>query len=51
MQHILGHHDWYTKCGEEGMEVVNEASSACEVCTGWGSKNLDPARKVITYLR
>ena len=39
----------YTKRGEEGTEVANEAGSAQEGCGCWRSKNLDPAGKAITH--
>ena len=45
---ITGKFFWYTKHGEEGMEVANEASSTCEGCACWRFKNLDPAGKAIT---
>ena len=45
---IAGKFFWYTKPGGKGMEVPNEASSTCKGCGLWGSKKLDPARKVIT---
>ena len=42
---ITGKFFRYTKRGEEGTEVANEAGSACESCACGGSKNLDPAKR------
>ena len=46
---ITGKFFRYTKRGEEGTEVANEAGSAREGCACWRSKNLDPAGKAITH--
>ena len=46
---VTGKFCWYTERGEGRMEVANEAGSACEGCACRGSKNLNPARKAITY--
>ena len=46
---ITGKFFRYTKRGEEGREVANEAGSAREGCACRGSKNLNPAGEAITY--